>query len=249
MTPPLVLLHAFPLDSRLFDAVRTRLADRVWLLSPDLRGFGAGAELTNPPPAPDLDLLADDVHTLLDAEGIGQAIIGGVSMGGYIAMALLAEDPGRVQALILSDTQHTADDEAGKQKREETAAAIERDGMEHVVRTLLPKLIADSSPEEVRTKLEQLIRANPPKGAAAATRGMALRPDSRDILARFGGPALVVVGDQDTVTPVEKARKLAELISGSKLEVIEGAGHLPNLEQPEKFNAVLERFLSSLPSP
>ena len=99
---------------------------------------------------------------------------------------------------------------------------------------------------EVGREVAALMRTATPAGIAAAQRGMAMRPDSKDILARYAGPALVVVGEKDPVTPLEKAKQMADLISGARLEVIPDAAHLPNQEQPEKFNAVLDSFLSSL---
>ncbi|HEY4991914.1 MAG TPA: alpha/beta fold hydrolase, partial [Nakamurella sp.] len=103
MTPPLVLLHAFPLDSRMFDRIRPAVAARVRLLTPDLRGFGSGPALGDPPPPPDLALLAADVLAELDAAGIDRAIVGGVSMGGYIALAMLRSHPDRIAGLVLAD--------------------------------------------------------------------------------------------------------------------------------------------------
>jgi pimeloyl-ACP methyl ester carboxylesterase len=98
----------------------------------------------------------------------------------------------------------------------------------------------------VGREVEALMRTASREGLAAAQRGMALRQDSKDILARYAGPALVVVGEQDPITPLEKAKQMADLITGARLEVIPGAAHLPNQEQPEAFNAVLDSFLSSL---
>jgi pimeloyl-ACP methyl ester carboxylesterase len=174
---------------------------------------------------------------------LSTAVVGGVSMGGYAAMALLRENPGRVRALVLIDTQATADDQAGKQRREETAQAVLKDGMQVLVDGMLPKLLAPSAEAKVKAAVEAMIRSNSPKGAAAALRGMALRPDSQDILARYAGPALVVVGEQDAITPPEKAQQIASLIKGAKRVKIPGAGHLSNFEAPDAFNRALDEFL------
>jgi pimeloyl-ACP methyl ester carboxylesterase len=115
-----------------------------------------------------------------------------------------------------------------------------------VVQALLPKLVAAGPESPVGREVEALMRTASREGIAAAQRGMALRQDSKDILARYAGPALVVVGEHDAITPLEKAKQMADLVTGARLEVIPGAAHLPNQEQPERFNAVLDSFLSSL---
>ena len=123
MTPPLVLLHAFPLDSRMFDRARPGLAGTSRLITPDLRGFGIGPSLGDPPPPASVDLLASDVVAGLDADGMDRAIIGGVSMGGYVALAMLRNHPDRVAGLVLVDTRSGPDDEAALERRSAAARA------------------------------------------------------------------------------------------------------------------------------
>ena len=209
---------------------------------PDIRGFGRSGLGEGPT---EMARIAQDALALLDALKVDSAVVGGVSMGGYASMALLREDAGRVRGLVLVDTQATADDEAGRARREASAQEALREGPEAVVRALLPKLVVAPDSAAGR-EVAAMMRSATPAGLAAAQRGMAMRPDSKDILARYAGPALVVVGEKDPVTPLEKAKQMAELISGARLEVIPDAAHLPNQEQPEKFNAVLESFLSGL---
>jgi len=153
-----------------------------------------------------------------------------------------------VKGLVLIDTQAAPDDAGGQQRREENAKATLRDGMEFLVQSMVPRLLPDTAAPEVRAKVEAMIRRNQPEGAAAATRGMALRPDSKDILARYSGPALVVVGEKDAITPPEKAQQMAELITGATLVQVPGAGHLSNLERPEVVNRALEAFLAGIPA-
>ena len=147
---------------------------------------------------------------------------------------------------MLVDTQATSDDEAGRTRRETSAKEALEKGVEPLVQALLPKLVAAGPDSPVGREVAEMMRSTAPEAVAAAQQGMALRPDSKDILARYAGPALVVVGERDTVTPLEKAKQMASLISGARLEVIPGAAHLPNQEQPEHFNAVLDRFLASI---
>ena len=158
-------------------------------------------------------------------------------------MAALREDAGRVRGLVLADTQATADDEAGRTRREVVAQEVLASGTEVLVRTLLPKLLARPSKPSVERSIEEMIRKASPAGVAAATRGLGARLDCRDMLARFNGPALVIVGEQDAVTPLEKADQMADLLADSRRVVIPGAGHLSNQEAPEAFNAALDAFL------
>jgi pimeloyl-ACP methyl ester carboxylesterase len=240
---PVLLLHAFPLDGSAFDKQVRALSGRYRFIIPDHRGFGLSKLGEGPTEMP---RIARDALALLDSLKISPAVVGGVSMGGYAAMALLREDAGRVRGLVLVDTQATADDEAGRARREASAREALEKGVEPLVQTLLPKLVAAGLDSPVGREVAAVMRAAAPEAVAAAQRGMALRQDSKDILARYAGPALVVVGEHDAVTPPEKARQLADLISGARLEILPGAGHLSNQEQPERFNEVLDQFLASM---
>ncbi|HZI11705.1 MAG TPA: alpha/beta fold hydrolase [Myxococcus sp.] len=240
---PVLLLHAFPLNSDAFNAQVKALSGRYRFIIPDHRGFGQSKPGVGPT---EMSRIAGDALALLDALKVDSAVVGGVSMGGYAAMALLREDAGRVRGLVLVDTQCTADDEAGRARREASAKEALEQGVDPVVQALLPKLVAAGPESPVGREVEALMRTASREGIAAAQRGMALRQDSKDILARYAGPALVVVGEHDAITPLEKAKQMADLVTGARLEVIPGAAHLPNQEQPERFNAVLDSFLSSL---
>lgn len=238
---PLLLLHGFPLTGASFWPQLDAPPKGVRLIVPDHRGFGPSA----PGPGPTtMEAIAADALALLDALKIDRAAVGGVSMGGYAAMSLLRADPARVTALVLIDTQCTADDEAGKARREATAKDLEAHGMAPLAAGMLPKLLSLSAGDGLRRRVEAMIRSVDPVGAAAASRGMALRGDSKDILSRFAGPALVVVGTEDVITPVAKAKEIAALIAGARLVELPAAGHLANLEQPEPFNAALAEFLA-----
>ncbi|CAM3426600.1 alpha/beta fold hydrolase [Corallococcus sp. ZKHCc1 1396] len=240
---PVLLLHAFPLDGSAFDRQVAALSGRYRFLVPDLRGFGQSRMGEGPT---QMRRLAQDVLALLDALDIDAAVVGGVSMGGYAAMALLREDAGRVRGLMLVDTQCTADDDAGREKREATARQALSEGTPSIIQGLVPKLVHAGPDSPVGREVMAMGLAASPQALAAAQRGMALRPDSKDILARFAGPTLVVVGEHDAVTPVARAKQMVDLVQGARLEVIANAAHLPNQEQPEAFNAVLDAFLASL---
>ena len=237
-----MLLHAFPLDGEMFEPQWTALGGRARFIVPDLRGFGGSSVGAGPS---EMGAMADDVLALLDHLGVGSAVVGGVSMGGYVSLALLRNDPGRVRGLVLADTQTAADDATGREGRETTARGL----LERGTTTLLPtvdRLLGPSAPAELRARVSGWITGGSAEGLAAAQRGMGLRPDSRDILARFGGPVLVLVGRDDVITPLPKARAMAELVPGAELVEIPDAGHLANLEKPEAFNAALGRFLDRI---
>ena len=235
----MVLLHAFPLEGEMFEPQWTALAGRARFIVPDLRGFGGSGLVPGPS---EMGAMADDVLALLDHLGIDAAVVGGVSMGGYVALALLRNDPSRVRALVLADTQTSADDAAARERRETTARQVLAQGST----ALLPSVDGCSGPPPRPSSGPGSRGGSPPALPRVRRRhcaGMALRPDARDILARFGGPVLVLVGESDVLTPPAKARAMAELVPGSELVEIAGGGHLANLEHPEAFNAALGRFL------
>jgi pimeloyl-ACP methyl ester carboxylesterase len=234
-----VLLHAFPLTGEMFEPQWTALGDRARFIVPDLRGFGGSSAGTGPS---EMGAMADDVLALLDHLGIDAAVVGGVSMGGYVSLALLRNDPSRVRALVLADTQSSADDAPARELRETTAREVLATGPAILV-PLAEKLLGSAASPELRARVSRWITASSAEAIAAAQRGMALRPDARDILARFGGPVLVVVGRDDVLTPPAKARVMADLVPGAELVEIPKAGHLSNLEQPLAFNTALARFL------
>jgi len=240
---PLLLLHGFPFSAESYWPQLDAPPKGVRLIVPDHRGFGQSAPV---PGVSTMEALADDALALLDALAIPQAVVGGVSMGGYVAIALTRRDPGRVKALLLIDTQASADDEAGKARREQVAKDVEANGVGPLAESMLPKLLSPNTAPEVKARVDAMMRRQSPQAVAAASRGMATRTDGKDILSRFGGPCLVVVGELDVITPVEKAKALAGIVPQAQLAIVPGAGHLPNLEAPRAFEKATGAFLSAL---
>lgn len=238
---PLLLLHGFPFTSASFAPQLEAPPKGARVIAPDHRGFGQSPLGEGPAT---MEAMADDALALLDGLGIQRAVVGGVSMGGYVALALLRRDPGRVAALALMDTQALPDDAAGKEKRETSAKDVLANGVGAFVDGMLPKLFAQGTPKEVRAPIEAQMRGAKPEAVAAALRGMALRTDTREVLSRYAGPLLVVVGEHDAITPPERARQLAELVKGSTLLEVKGAGHLAHLEQPALVNAALASLVA-----
>ncbi|MEP6563475.1 MAG: alpha/beta hydrolase [Nakamurella sp.] len=243
MTPPLVLLHAFPFDSRLFETVRPALVDHVELITPDFRGFGNGPPLGDPPPTPDLTLLAQDVIVRLDELGIDRAIIGGVSMGGYVALALLRDYPDRVAGLVLIDTRSGADDDAALDRRR-LAAERADDGEIATGSEAIASLIAHPTPAEVRAELASIAGSVPATSIAWAQRAMAARPDSTHVLAGSTVPVLVIVGEHDAITPPSAAAQMADVADNAELVQLPGVGHLSPAEDPKGFSAMVISWLT-----
>ncbi|MEU9981831.1 alpha/beta fold hydrolase [Streptomyces sp. NPDC050856] len=244
---PVVLLHGHPFNRTLWDpqaAALTAAGHRV--VVPDLRGYGDSEVV---PGRTTLDRFADDTAALLDHLGVERAVVGGVSMGGQIAMEFHRLHRERVRALVLSDTSPVAETEEGKAARNGLADRLLAEGMDGYAREVIDRMIAPynvTGRPDVAAHVLGMMRATAPEGAAAALRGRAERPDYRESLAAAAVPVLVVVGADDVYTPVRDAEALHALVPHSALVVIDGAGHLPGLEQPERFNAALLPFLDAL---
>lgn len=234
---PLVLLHAFPLDHRLFAGL-PRLPFPV--LTPDLPGFGA-AEL--PAAEPDLDLMADAVVALLDRSGVDRAVVGGVSMGGYVALNLLARYPARLAGLILADTKVDADTEPARAERLDRAAAADRGELPTGPERVSP-MVAPGTDSAVLDLLGRIAADQTDAAVAWAQRAMAARPDTAAVLAGTELPVLVIVGELDPVTGPAFAHTMADLAEQATLVVIPGAGHLSPAEAPAAFAAAVETWWS-----
>lgn len=245
--PALVLLHAFPVDSRMWGPLAAQLSDSARVITPDQRGFGR-SPLPDGAAEPDLRAVAQDVITLMDERGLARAVLGGCSMGGYVAMALLRAAPHRVAGLLLIDTRPDADDDERRNGRLAMARRAEADGTDWLADTMVPGLLAagtpDRSPELVAT-LRTMITEQPPAGVAWAQRAMAARPDSTDVLRAYAGPALVVVGERDALSPPAVAADMARSLPAATLVELAGCGHLTPLEAPSELAAAIADWLPS----
>ncbi|MGY0020800.1 alpha/beta fold hydrolase [Streptomyces sp. cg35] len=239
-----VLVHGHPFNRTLWRPQAEALAVAGYrVLAPDLRGYGE-SDVT--PGSVLLSRFADDVAALLDHVGVGRAVVGGVSMGGQIAMEFHLRHPRRTRALVLSDTSAPAETAEGKAFRNRLADRLLAEGMGGYADEVIDKMLAAynvTALPDVAEHVLGMMRATDPRGAAAALRGRAERPDYRESLAAARVPALVVVGADDVYTPVAEAESLAGLVPDATLAVIEKAGHLPGVEQPERFTDVLLDFL------
>jgi pimeloyl-ACP methyl ester carboxylesterase len=244
----LVLLHGFPFDRSMWRGQAEALGGEFRVVAPDLRGLG---ETTSGDGALTIEVMAEDVAALLDELNLGRVVLGGLSMGGYVAFEFFRKFPGRVRALVLADTRPQTDTEEGRRAREENAQRALKDGMVPIVESMLPKLLTAGTRErggEVLERVRAMMLGTSPEGAAASLRAMALRRDQTVILPSINVPTLIVVGDEDSITPPADAEAMNGKIEGSRLVVVEGAGHLSNVEQPEQFNRALVEFLRGLPA-
>jgi pimeloyl-ACP methyl ester carboxylesterase len=242
---PVIFLHAFPLNRTMWEGQMTALLNeqQFRLVALDWRGFGESELNTD---VSTMEMFADDLAALMDALGMDSAIICALSMGGYAAFAFLRKYPQRVKALVLADTRPGADSEESRANRELLAQLAETEGIEAVANRQVPRLLSDYTRQrhpEVEIRVRRMIDAATPAGIAAASRGMAQRSDASDILSSITCPTLVVVGEQDVLTPPDVAQEYASSIPGTQIAVIPNAGHLANLEQPEAFFEILRNFL------
>lgn len=240
---PLVLLHAFPLSSAMWDDVRPRGA-RV--LTPDQRGFG-GSPLGDDEPS--LDRCADDVVALLDRLDLDRVVLGGSSMGGYVAMAVARLAPERLAGLVLVGTKAGADPEPARAGRRAMAEVLDRGDRTPLRDSVLPALTGATSRAErpaAVARIAALAGQADPAAAAWAQRAMATRPDSFEALRALAVPALVVGGEEDVLSPPAEAQAMADALPRSTLLVLPRTGHLLALETPAPLVSALEAFLAEL---
>lgn len=250
---PLVLVHGHPFDRTMWGPQLAAFGapGGGWrVIAPDLRGYGTSQVVPGSTP---LETFARDLAALLDAVGAGaeRIVLGGLSMGGQIVMEFARLFPERLRAVVLADTSPYAESAAGRRGRRELADRLVREGMAGYAAEVLDAMLAPynvTALPDVAAQVRRMMTGTPPEGAAAALRGRAERPDYAATLAGLAVPALVVVGADDPYTPPAEARDWVRLLPDASLTVVDGAGHLPNLERPAAFNAALAAFLDALPA-
>jgi len=242
---PVVLLHAFPLSREMWQPQVKALQKDYRLIVPDLRGFGGTEGFAG---KPSLELMADDVHALLEKIRVTEPVVlGGLSMGGYVALAFARKYPARLRALILADTRAEPDSPEARANRDNLIAFTGTHTAADVIDQMLPRMVSEETRArrpEVVEEVRRLASAQPTAGIIGALRALRDRPDSLPALAGIAVPTLVVVGSDDVLTPPSVSDTLAARIPGAKRVLIPGAGHLSNLEQPELFNEAMRLFLA-----
>lgn len=244
---PLVLIHGFPLCRKMWRPQLEALAKAgCRVITPDLRGFGE-SDLTSE--TMNMDIYADDIVALMDHLGIDKAVVGGMSMGGYVLLNLLERYPDRVAAPIFIVTKAGGDDEAGKARRTALAEASRLQGSLPVAEAFRNLLFAPETLRDNPGLVDEVfgwIHTTDPRGAAAGLLAMRDRKDYVPLLGSISQPALVIGADQDLAAPVENSRIIAEGLVDAELCILHGGGHMVNLEQPEGFNGAILEFLAGL---
>jgi pimeloyl-ACP methyl ester carboxylesterase len=243
----LVLVHAFPLHSAMWAPQLSCLSSRRRVVAPDLPGFG-GSDAPEELSRYTMGGYADTLAGLLDRLGLERVVAGGLSLGGYVCLAFLRQYPDRLAALVLADTRAAADTPEVVQRRTDQQDQVARRGTAAVIDALLAGLLCDRTKQDRPALVEQVRRLmdNPTAGYIGALEAMKHRVDATDELASISVPTLVVVGEDDTLSPPEVARAMHDRISGSTLAVLPRAAHLSNLEAPDEFNAAVEELLDRL---
>jgi pimeloyl-ACP methyl ester carboxylesterase len=244
---PLVLLHGFPFDHSIWAAQGAALGDGAGVLAPDLPGFGRSVPLAGDAPRT-METYARRVLAWADAQRLRRFVLGGHSMGGYIAFAVARRAAERLAGLVLISTRPGADSDAGRQKRAELRAAVARQGAQAAVDAMLPNLLSSATTTEHPDLVEQ-VRATmlrqPPAGLIPAIQAMAARPDSTPDLAGLPMPVLILHGAADATIPPTEATAMRAARPGAPLVLIPNAGHLPMLEAPAVVTAALRAFLDA----
>lgn len=239
----LLLVHGHPFDRSMWRPQIDHFARAGWrVIAPDLRGYG---ETTVVPGKTGWETFARDLADLLDHLAVERCVLAGLSMGGQIALEFHRLFPDRLDGLVLADTSPRAETAQGRQNRTEVAERLLREGLAPYVKEVLFKMVSPNAALPVAGHVLGMMRGTSPQGAAAALLGRAERPDYVDMLADIKVPTLVVVGAEDTYTPISEAEFLRSRIPNAKLVIVDGAAHLPNLERPDEFNAALSEFLTS----
>ena len=241
MTTGLLLIHAFPLDARMWEPQLGSLGARLPIVAPHLPGFGgtAGPEVLT------MSLAAEHCVRALDEAGVDTAIVCGLSMGGYVAFELWRAARPRVAALVLANTRAEPDPPEGAAARRALAERLRTEGHGFMVEAP-PPLLAENAPEELVQRVKATIADQTPDAIAAAALGMAERPDSVPDLPGIDVPTLVITGTADRLIPPDVTAGIAGLVPDAELIRIEGAGHLSNLEARESFDAALDDVVTRI---
>ena len=247
---PLLLVHGFPLDHRMWLAQIETFSRTHRVIAPDLRGFGRSRSDDD---AVSMEQYADDLAEMLDRLGVVERVVlCGLSMGGYIAWQFWKKHALRMRALVVCDTRAAADSPEARANRMKMVEHVLRaGGTQYVAEAMLPKLFAPGAQERVPNEVDlmrQTILASSPRAVAAALRGMADRPDMTGELKNISLPTQVIVGEHDALSTAAEMRTLAAAIPGAKFSEIRGSGHMTPLEHPAEFNAILASFLAELPA-
>jgi 3-oxoadipate enol-lactonase len=238
---PILWIHAYPLSSEIFES---QLGIKgVRHIMPDLPGFGQSRA---PVGAMSMDDYARVILDLLDHRGIDRAIFAGVSMGGYVCFAAHRLAPERFAGLMLIDTRETPDDAKARLARLDSIEKVKAQGLQPVIDVMLPKMLTSEAPRELVEKVRTIMSSSSKEGVIAALGALATRPDSTDTLRKVSVPTLIVVGEEDSITPPADAERMSRLNPHASLVRLAHAAHLANFERPDEFNRAVGAFVSKI---
>ena len=244
---PLLFIHGYPLSRKIWESQLAGLSDIASVVSLDLRGHGESFPF---PPPYTMDMLADDCRRLLDSVGVNfPIVVCGLSMGGYVNLALYRKYPGIFKGMILTSTRAGADSPEGRASRDAAVTNVRQNGVPFIADGMLPKTVSSvtaSSQPKLMNQILNIMLETSVQGVVGASQGMRDRPDSTPLLSQIKIPVLIVHGADDQLIPLGEAEAMHNQIAGSQLLEIPGAGHLLNMEQPEKYNQAVREFLESL---
>lgn len=243
---PLVLLHAFPLNGRMFEPQMAAFSRDRRIVAPDYPGFGRSPRT---PAHPDVRYYAEGVRRLLDRLELERVVLGGVSMGGYVAFGCMRLFPERVSGLVLANTRPDPDSGEIRENRKKMAQRVADEGVEVLIELQVQRLLAPATLEkkkEVVENVRAMILESSPTGVVAALAAMRERPDSTSLLGEISVPTLAIGGEHDEISSPEVMDAMAKKIPASTHVTLPKAGHLSNLEAAKSFNAALAEFLGAL---
>ena len=242
---PVLFAHAFPLNRTMWAPQSSALVERCRFIAADFRGFGESS--VTPPYS--MEQYADDLAHLLDALHIDRVVFVGCSMGGYIGFSFWKRHRDRVRAFVLADTRATAATEEQIVRRRQLISTARAEGATAIANAMIPSLVGPTTrakQPDTYDAVHRMIAQSKVDGIVGGLEAMMLRPDSTSLLSSIDVPTLIIVGEEDTVTPYKDAQSMRDRIPGSRLEVISQAGHLSSVERPAAFNHVLSEFLVTL---
>jgi pimeloyl-ACP methyl ester carboxylesterase len=241
---PIIFIHGFPYNSTMWSQQIKRLKENYYCIAYDVRGLG---ETPSGDGQFTMEMFVDDLFSIMDSLDLDRPIIAGFSMGGYITLRAVEREPDRFRAIILCDTKAEADDDAGRIKRAGAITAIDKEGIEEFASGFVAMTFSDDAPQRIseayNATLEQAQKESP-IGVKGCLLAMAARTDTSSVLDTVQVPTLLLVGEQDTITPPEVMQTMHDKIKDSEIVTIPGAGHMTTIENPEVVTQSIEEFLS-----
>jgi len=241
--PPLIFVHAFPLDSRMWNEQAEYFKDKFRVITYDVRGLGKSYK--DEKDVYTMETYADDLLSIIKELALENVNVCGLSMGGYIILRAVQKEPALFSKIILADTKADADDNTGLLGRAAMINKLQTQGKDFLLTEFLPKLISEEGlkNENLSSNLKEIITSQDATGIAKAVTAIALRLNHLENLLKISAPVLIVIGEKDKLTPLENSQKMDFLITDSRLEIIKNAGHISNMENPQDFNKAIENFL------